>query len=171
MPYDVIMVVHPQAAEQLADNFFHVASLGYQRIQVNFALGPVWTLDQQRAFARELHTIGNEIKRGAGITMVNLENRPLPIRLNAEITVDWDGTIYGGNAFLHETEHKGKFVMGHLDDLGGFDRYWLDAPSNEHLLAWSYAPDVTQNNLAVGRIMTSFMRWMQEERVTSAWEG
>jgi hypothetical protein len=172
--HDVIMVVHPQAAERLSKSFFHVAGLGFRRIQVNFALGPVWTVDQQRAFARELHAIGAELRRravaGAPVTMVNLENGPLPIRLNAEITVDFDGTVYGGNAFLHETEHKQKFVMGHLDDLAGFDRYWLDAPSNDELLAWSYPADVTRNNLAVGGIMTSFLRWMQAP-VTSASAG
>ena len=86
----------------------------------------------------------------------------MPIRLNGEITVDWDGTIYGGNAFLHETEHKQKFVIGHLDDLASFDRYWLDSPTNDYLLDWSYPPDVTKNNLDVGRIFKSFHQWMMK---------
>jgi len=96
--------------------------------------------------------------------MINLESAPMPVRLNGEVTVDFDGTLYGGNGFLHETEHKSKFVVGHLDDLHGFDRYWLDQPSNEYLLAYSYAPDVTQNNLGVGRLMASFCRWLRRER-------
>jgi hypothetical protein len=75
--------------------------------------------------------------------------------------VDWDGTIYGGNAFLHETEHKQKFVIGQLDDLGSFDRYWMNAPTNDYLLDWSYPPDITTNNLQMGAIMTSFIKWMQ----------
>ena len=68
--------------------------------------------------------------------MVNLESEPMPVRLNGEVTVDWDGTVFGGNAFLHETEHKQKFVVGHLDDLHGFDRYWMDALPNDFLLEW-----------------------------------
>lgn len=85
----------------------------------------------------------------------------MPVRLNGEITVDWDGSIYGGNGFLHETEHKEKFRVGHLDDLHGFDRYWLDAPDNDFLLKWSYPEDVTANNLALGRVMTSFVTWLR----------
>mgnify|MGYP006961370515 FL=1 len=94
--------------------------------------------------------------------LVNLENRPMPMRLNGEVTVDWDGTIYAGNAFLHETEHKDRFRVGHLDDRGGFDRYWMDGPSNDFLLQYSYPPDITANNLKTGAILTSFLRYMYE---------
>lgn len=165
LAYDVIMVVHPKDVEKTAANFFHIADLGFRRIQLNFGLGVIWSADQQRRFASELHEIGRELRRrwagGDPLVMVNLENLPMPMRLNGEITVDYDGTIYGGNGFLHESVHKGRFAVGHLDDLGGFDRYWLDAPSNDYLLEWTYPPDVTANNLAVGRIMTSFVRWMR----------
>ena len=66
----------------------------------------------------------------------------MPIRLNGEVTVDWDGTVYGGNAFLHETEHKQKFVTGHLDDLRNLAATgWMDpatttcstGPTRRHL--------------------------------------
>ena len=165
LAHDVIMVVHPEAVEAMPESFFHIADLGFERVQINFGLGYVWTETQKKSFAAGLHRIGKELRRrwaaGSDLVMVNLEGRPLPIRLNAEITVDWDGTIYGGNAFLHETEHKKKFVIGHLDDMGSFDRYWMDAPTNAFLLDWSYPPDVTANNLKVGAIMTSFIKWMQ----------
>jgi pyruvate-formate lyase-activating enzyme len=169
LAYDVIMVVHPEAVDQMPESFFHIADLGFERIQINFGLGYIWTDVQKTSFASGLHRIGQELRRrwqdGSTLVMVNLEGRPLPIRLNAEITVDWDGVIYGGNSFLHETEHKPKFVIGHLDDLGSFDRYWMDAPSNSYLLDWSYPPDVTSNNLSVGAIMTSFIKWMQADGV------
>jgi uncharacterized Fe-S cluster-containing radical SAM superfamily protein len=167
LPYDVIMVVHPQNVNRITENFFHIASLGFRRIQVNFALGSMWTADQQRSYAKGLFEIGRSLRsrwaQGDDLVFVNLEGRPMPIRLNGEVTVDWDGTLYGGNAFLHETEHKERFRLGHLDDLGGFDRYWLDGPTNETLLAWSYPDRVTANNLKVGAIFTSFHRWMQTE--------
>jgi radical SAM superfamily enzyme YgiQ (UPF0313 family) len=168
-PYDVIMVVHPKNVDRMPANFFHIAGLGFQRIQINFALGSRWTPEEKASFAAGLHEIGGELRRrwqhGDPLMMVNLEGKPMPIRLNGEVTVDWDGTIYGGNAFLHETEHKERFVVGHLDEARCFDRYWMDAPSNDFLLQWSYEPDVTKNNLAVGRIMTSFMAWMQRKHI------
>ena|GEM_PF-834953 len=169
LPYDVIMVVHPEAVDDMPQSFFHIADLGFHRVQINFGLGYIWTEQQKQSFADGLHKIGQELRRrwasGSELVMVNLQGRPLPIRLNAEITVDWDGQIYGGNAFLHETEHKQKFVIGHLSDLGSLDRYWMDAPTNEYLLDWSYPPDVTANNLKVGAIMTSFIKWMQRSGI------
>jgi len=165
LPYEVIMVVHPRNAHLLAGSFFHIASLGFERIQINHALGMRWSSAHKTAFAQQLFEIGNELKarraRGSRLVLVNAESRALPVRLNGEITLDWDGTLYGGNGFLHETEHKEKFRVGHLDDLGGFDRYWLDRPSNEYLLEWSYPPEITANNLAVGRIMASFAGWLR----------
>jgi len=169
LPYDVIMVVHPKNVDRMPVNFFHIAGLGFTRVQINFALGSKWTAEEKSTFASGLHAIGVELRRrwsaGDPLMMVNLEGRPMPIRLNGEVTVDWDGTIYGGNAFLHETEHKEKFVVGHLDEARCFDRYWMDAPSNDFLLEWSYKTDVTKNNLSVGRIMTSFMAWMQKQPI------
>jgi MoaA/NifB/PqqE/SkfB family radical SAM enzyme len=166
LPYDVIMVVHPKNVDKMADNFFHIAGLGFARVQINFTLGARWSAEEQRAFAAGLAAVAAGIaeRRAAGqdITMINLENRPMPVRLNGEITVDHDGQIYGGNAFLHETEHKHKLRVGHLDEASSFDRLWMDAPDNEALLAWSYPPDITENNLQVGKIMHRFLVWMAQ---------
>ncbi len=163
--HEVIMVVHPEAAPRMPDNFFHVVDLGFPRVQINFGLGFRWTTEQMRTFASGLQAIGAELRRrwaeGEDVMLINLEGAPMPVRLNGEVTVDWDGTVYGGNGFLHETKHKDRFVVGHLDDLGGFDRYWLDTPDNGYLLAWSYPEDVTANNRKVGAIMASFIRHMR----------
>ena len=169
LEHEVIMVVHPENVERMPDNFRHIANLGFERIQINFGLGYLWTKGQQQRFASGLNEIGQWLRQrwgnGQPTMLINLESKPMPMRLNGEITVDWDGTLYGGNAFLHETEHKSRFVIGHLDDHTNFMRHWLDAPDNDYLLKWSYPPDVTQNNLSVGGIMTSFTRWMQSQGV------
>ncbi len=166
LPYDVIMVSHPLNVHRLAHNFFHIANLGFERIQINFALGQIWTAEHKKMFAQQLHAIGLELRerqgRGDRTVLVNLENRPMPVRLNGEITVDWDGTVYGGNGFLSETEHKERFVLGHLRDLASFDRYWLDTFPNSYLLQWSYPPEIMKNNLQVGAILTSFLKWMYQ---------
>ncbi|MBK7758112.1 MAG: hypothetical protein IPI35_17295 [Deltaproteobacteria bacterium] len=165
--YDVIMVVHPHQVHKLAHNYLHIVSLGFRRVQINFALGKVWTQAQQKTLAAELFALAQALKereaQGDPVVLVNAENAPMPMRLNNEITVDWDGTIYGGNAFLHETEHKHKFRRGHLDDLCSFDRYWMDAPPNAELVRWSYEPEVTENNLKVGAVVTGFLRWVRGE--------
>ncbi|MDP2308394.1 MAG: hypothetical protein Q8P18_20415 [Pseudomonadota bacterium] len=159
MVYDVIMVVHPAHVHKLAANYLHIVDLGFTRVQINFALGKQWTVEQRRTLAAQLFALAGALKGRPDVTLVNAENAPMPMRLNAEPTVDWDGTVYGGNAFLHETEHKDHFRLGHLDDLRAFDRYWMDAPPNADLVAWSYPPEVTANNLKVGAILTDFLRW------------
>jgi MoaA/NifB/PqqE/SkfB family radical SAM enzyme len=157
--HDVIMVVHPQEIGRLAANYLHVADLGFTRVQINFALGKTWSDAHRKTLAEQLFALAGELRRRPHVTLINAEQPPMPIRLNAEITVDWDGTVYGGNAFLHETEHKSRFRLGHLDDRHAFDRYWMDAPPNAELLGWSYPEDVTRNNLKVGAIMTDFLKW------------
>ncbi|MFZ5480005.1 MAG: radical SAM protein [Myxococcota bacterium] len=163
LAHDVIMVVHPTDVDRLAHNYLHVCDLGFTRVQINFALGRGWTEAQRRTFAEQLFVLAGALRERPHVTLVNAENAPMPMRLNAEITVDWDGTVYGGNAFLHETEHKDRFRLGHLDDRHGFDRYWMDAPPNSQLVAWSYPPEVTRNNLKVGAILTDFLKWYRRE--------
>ena len=143
--------------------------MGFRRIQINFALCFRWKEPQKQAFANGLMKIGKELRKrwaaGEQLDMVNLDGKPMKMRLNAEITVDWDGTVYGGNGFLHETEHKEKFRIGHLDDMQSFDSYRINMPTNDFLLDWSYPDPTTENNLAVGAIYTSWIRWMQQQPV------
>lgn len=161
----VIMVVHPTDVDAMPRNFVHIANLGFRRIQINNMLGRAWTRPQQESFARGLHQIGrfmlDEARAGRPVDLVNMGHSPVAMRLNGEVTVDWDGTIYGGNQFLHETEHKDLFVVGHLDDATNIDRYWIDATDNNFLLDWAYKPHITSNNVEVGKIMASFIRWMK----------
>jgi hypothetical protein len=166
--HEVIMVAPPVTAGRLYRNFFHVVDCGYEQVQINVGLGMKWSEGARQTFAAQLMEIGAELRRrwarGERVVLTNLlAQNPMAMRLNGEVTVDWDGTIYGGNAFLHETEHKKRFVTGHLDDLCSFDRYRMDRPDNAFLLEWSYTPDVTENNLLMGRVFGSFLRWMQEQ--------
>ena len=165
LAHEVIMVVQPATLGRLRESFFHIMDLGFDRVQINFALGEIWSQSRKQQFAEQLHDIGLELKRrwsqGQPGTLVNLDHPPMPVRLNAEIHIDYDGTVYGSNGFLNETKDKHRFVLGHLDDLRIFDRYWMDAPSNSYLLEWTYPQKITRNNVAMGKIMASFVRWMQ----------
>lgn len=169
--HDVIMVVHPETAPLLAANFAHIAGLGFRRIQINPALGKRWSNEAKASLAAELHQLAGFLAERPDITLVNAEHPPMPMRLNGEITVDWDGTVFAGNAFLHETENKQHFRRGHLDDLHNFDRYWMDAPSNQELLDWSYPRDITANNLGVAAILTDFLKWVRPSLVARGQGG
>ena len=163
----VIMVVHPVNVENLAANFFHIADLGYRHIQINNMLGREWNPDQKKVWAEQLFEIGRELTRrwdaGEQLEFINMRHRPMAMRLNGEVTVDHDGTVYGGNGFLHETEHKATFAMAHLDDHTNIDRYWMQITNNDFLLEWSYKAQITANNLEVGKVMASFCRWLKSK--------
>ena len=171
LAYDVIMVVHPEHVDRVADNYLHIVDLGFLRVQINFALGKMWSPAHRQVLAAQLFRLAGELRRRPEVVLVNAENPPMPVRLNGEITVDWDGSVYGGNAFLHETEHKARFRRGHLDDLLHFDRYWMDAPSNTELMAWSYPAAMTANNLKVGAVMSDFLRWWRSDRGVGQTDG
>lgn len=164
LKHDVIMVVQPRSVSRLCRNFFHIADLGFRRIQVNVALGIRWPTTAQSALAEQLFEISAELtaraERGEPITLINAENGPLPVRLNGEVHVDFDGTVYNSNGFLNETDKKAEFAQGHLRDLCGFDRYWVDSPDNQFLLDRTYPAEITENNLKMGRIMSSFVKWV-----------
>jgi radical SAM superfamily enzyme YgiQ (UPF0313 family) len=169
IPYDVIMVVHPGNSAHVEEGFFHIAELGFRRIQINVGLGFTWSAKQKRAFASGLMAVGQRlVALGPDRPrLVNLDNPESKMLLNGEVTVDWDGTVFGGNGFLHETHNKADYVVGHLDDLANFDRYVLDALTQEQLLEWGYPPKITANNQAVGAILQSFLRWLGPQVATN----
>ena len=164
---DVIMVVPPKQLPKLSANFILIANQNWKRIQVNYALGMIWTEKDKKLFAQELMKIGTFLKErwaeNDSISFINLESDPINMRLNGEITVDWDGTLHSGNAFLLKGRKAGELILGDVDDLKNFDRYWLDVVDNDVLLDSTYSPAVTANNLEVGKIFNSFIKWMRSK--------
>ena len=165
------MVVHPTNANHFAKNFQHIASLGWKNIHAMFGQGFLWSKDQMKDFSQSLLQLETFLRErwlhGDEVRLSNLENDPMTMRLNGEVTVDWDGVIHAGNAFLQETPKSAQLILGHLDDVQGFDRYWLDMPENDVLLDCTYGQEITENNLAVGKIYTSFLRWMRKQGLPS----
>ena len=172
--YDVIMVVPPKMISKLSDNFIHIAQQGWRRIQINYALGMMWTKEEKQIFANELMKIGVFLRErwteGDFVSLINLESDPMNMRLNGEITIDWDGTIHNGNAFLLKGRKAGELLLGQVDDLCNFDRYWLDVVDNDTLLDSTYSPEITKNNLEVGKILISFIKWMRKHGIANQQE-
>ena len=170
--HDVIQVVHPSNAAQADENFSHLISLGYRRIQLNYALGSRWSEAASQDFAAALHRLGHDLRRrwaaGEQVEMVNLQETRMRVRTNREVTVDWDGTVMSSNGFLYVPDNRSHYVVGHLDDQQSFDRYVMDGPSDAALLSWWYPQDITRNNQGVGAILMSFVRWMTDQTAPAA---
>jgi len=166
IPNDAIMVVNPDTVGRLLESFSHVADLGYRRVQVNPALGVVWSEKAKKQLAAQLHGIEKKFFRRTvkpgGLEFVDLWSFRRPMLLNCELTVDYDGTVYFGNGFLVRTSTPGAFTAGRLEDMEGFDSYYVRRPDNDYLLEHSYPRAITENNLQVGRILGSFVRHVRE---------
>ena len=89
----------------------------------------------------------------------------MAMRLNGEITVDYDGVVHAGNAFLQQGIGSERLILGQLEEFCNFDRYWLDAPDNDVLIACTFPEDIRDNNTAVGNIFSSFIRWMRKSGI------
>jgi len=166
IPHEVIMVVTPSTVQSLSASFDHVASLGFQKIQVNHALAVTWRREHKEAFARELSAIeqahySDSIGQN-GAELIDLRTFRRPMLLNGEITVDHDGTIYYGNGFLVRTADASRFRTGHLDDLENMDAYLMRRRGNDFLIEHTYPAEMARNNHEVGRIFGSFVQHMRK---------
>ena len=164
LEHEVIQVVHPKNADRMAASFRHIVGLGYRQIQLNYALGTRWDEPAVRLFADGLMEIGRELaereRAGDRVELVNLSETMLPVRGNLEVTVDWDGTVFGTSAFLYIPKYREEFRLGHLDDGASFRRYVHDGLQMDHLLAHWYREGMADNNRSVGAVLMSFVRWM-----------
>jgi uncharacterized radical SAM superfamily Fe-S cluster-containing enzyme len=163
--HSAIMVVPPAATGQMVANFQHLVDLGFESIQLNYAIGAPWEASECRAFADGLHGISGILERawsgGRPIQLVNLQETVRRVRNNLHVTVDHDGRIYGGNAFLFQAAEREAFVLGHLQDNHGWHRYMVDGKTDEEVFAhWKRRASV-QVTQRIGAVEADFVRWMQ----------
>jgi sulfatase maturation enzyme AslB (radical SAM superfamily) len=162
--HDVIQVVHPTSAHRTHENFMHIVALGFDTIQLNYAMGTLWKEEATNLFAESLKKLGGELqklwKNGQNIRLVNQYESKKRIRTNREITVDWDGTILLGNHFLFAPETREGLKVGCLDDIRGFSYYKMRKLNESELLKNWYPEEIQQNNVRVGAILQSFAHWM-----------
>lgn len=165
LPHDVIAVVHPDDVGQMADNFRHIVDMGYRRVQLNYAIGAVWSEAAREMWAAGLFEVGRELEarwaRGEDVVLVNLLETVKTYRANLHPTVDWDGAIYGGNGFLYLERQREGFRLGHVDDGAPYHRYVVDGLGEADFFAnWTWKGSA-DNNRSVGAVLASFVRWMR----------
>ena len=163
--YRVIMVITPDSVGQMAESFAHVLSLGARCIQLNYAIGIPWDQDACAAYAKGLQAIGAQIEsvweNGGSLSIINLQELATAVRNNLHVTVDFDGTIYGGNAFLVQAAHRERFALGHVDDGHGWQRDMADGKTDADIFALWRRRASLANTRRVGNVEASFVRFMQ----------
>jgi sulfatase maturation enzyme AslB (radical SAM superfamily) len=163
--YGVIMVVAPKRVERMAANFFHLMDLGVRQIQLNYAIGTSWDLEACEHYADAWATIAERLEAhwaaGGTLDVVNLRERVASVRNNLHMTVDFDGTIYGGNNFLFQKTNREEFALGHLDDRRAWHRYMVDGRSDADVFNNWKRPASADEAFRVGSVHASFVRHMQ----------
>jgi len=165
LDYRLIMVVSPSTVAQMVDNFEHLVGLGARCIQLNYAIGIPWDVAASEQYAAGLACIGERVEAlwasGHLLDWVNLREAPVSVRNNLHVTVDFDGTVYGGNAFLVQASGREKFRLGNLDEHHGWHRYMVDGKSDADVFSnWKRRASVEETT-RVGAVEASYVRWMQ----------
>ena len=170
LDYYVIMVVSPDRVERLRQDYFHLASLGHRKIQINYALGVEWTQQQMLSFLRQLERLRRDSPGGAQCVNL-LYTRREPVVLNSELTADCDGLLLRETGTCLEEDFKRmreRFCAGNIFSPGAdmtalaFSRF-----DNFRLLAKAYGEEKPQlrrvilNNLKMGRLLE---KWNAKHR-------
>ena len=160
LSHEVICVVHPSNVSQLVDNVQHIWDMGYTHVQLNYAIGAVWDAAATEHWLRALKQLGTQLQArwaaGASVTLSNVTETRKRVRSNLHITVDWDGHVYGSNAFLYLEQERARFHLGHLDDGHSYTRYLCSGLGDEAIkAAWRWKGSHS-SNAQVGAILNQF---------------
>ncbi len=88
-----IMVVTPESVRDMVRNFQTLVGYGFSQVQVNYALGRIWEDEKWSLFLEGMRKIAEHYS-GNEDSFLNFTERLEPVVLNAEVTVDCDGTIF-----------------------------------------------------------------------------
>lgn len=115
----VSMVVSPKTVDKLFENFQHIANLGFKNIFIMTACGVHWskrdimTLKKNLALIKKKYL--NDFKSGK-INFLNIEDWLSPFRMNTELAIDIDGTIFSAcvGYLVHDEKLKDDFILGNV---------------------------------------------------------
>ncbi len=156
--YQVILVAMPERVERICEEFLYLAGLGHKKIQVNYALGRFWNVEQAEKLEAQLKRV-SELAAGLGVEFVNATAlRREPVVLNSELTMDCDGGLFRETGICLEEDFKAaksRFYVAPVQEARLFDSYGATQFDNLWLLARAYGGNnrlrkILLNNLELG---------------------
>lgn len=160
----VVLVATTGNVHMLKSSFDHIVSLGVDNIDINYAIGEIWSEESIRMFFSQMDEIldhyDEKLSKGE-ITIGNMGKRSEPAVLNTEFMVDTDGSIRLLNEFLFKSDYKGKSpydfgdVMARRDlpDAGRFKVYY----SIIEMFGSDLMP-LIRNNINMGMIAKKYFK-------------
>lgn len=159
----VIMICHPEDAQNLHRNFSHLVALGVRDIQINYAMGMGrWDDERMAVFMRQLESIAEEFFGVDNTMKIHLENMKWKERIYPycnEICMDYDGSLYGTNIFLSTAREQKKVYMGKVKESSKtFDEYQLERLPRTQIGKTLFAPHVYNSDMKMAKMMQHFVR-------------
>lgn len=170
IPFYTISVVTPETVHELYDNFVNLIKIGSRRIQINYSLGFYWRPAETKKLMEQFGKIMAFAERNKelGIGLVNAQKtRKEPVVLNAELSVDCDGTIYLESGICLEQDFqkmKNKFGVVDIKSASNINKLSSTRFGNFYRLVSEYSehkPEfrkVVLNNIELGNLMGRIMK-------------
>lgn len=163
----------PAAADQLEVRYQWARTHEIPELQLNYAMGMWWSLEQEAAYLRGLQRVlRHHASDPGGMRLYNWRSDAEPVMLSEDLIVDVDGTLYqDGAIFLERSlpELKGSHRRGHLDDgFTDFDtKRWTLRELHDQALS-CYAPDskkwaIIEQNIMLGTAVDFVIHYVRKD--------
>lgn len=158
----IISVVTPGGVDNLFSNFMHIIGLGIRRIQINYALGILWTPQAVGKLFAQIENILDFVSKHPDLRIELINLTPLrrePAVLNTQLTADCNGDIFYETGICLEEdflEMKNNFFAGNVGKDRNINFFTPTRTFSFYLLSNVYAAkkkyfrDIILNNIQVG---------------------
>jgi sulfatase maturation enzyme AslB (radical SAM superfamily) len=157
--YFVNMLVTPDNADKMVDDFKYIASLGASRIQVCYQSGVSWDFEHLNLLLGGFSKIINFASENKVIFM-NIGNDCEPVMLSSEIIVDIDGKIFHDIAIFHERvfpQFRRKLKIGNVFSIRSLDEMYFTKKQIYKKLVGCYRLNNTKKDIIVNNIQTGLV--------------
>ena len=165
--YYSISVVMPDTVDFMLDNFKYIVGLGFKSLQINYSLGVFWDKTSEKTFFKQTGDIIKYIKQIGGVEFINFTStRKEPVVLNAELTLDCNGSIYLESGICLEEDFrkmKKNFLVAGLKNAKSINFYRSSSFENFYRLSKVYGAANPQfrkiilNNIILGEKYNRFL--------------
>ncbi len=168
------MVVSPFTVDKLVHNFKHlVLNLKFSKLFLMTACGYLWPKDKLLSLKKELISLAPFIIyliKEKKFTFLNLTEWLDPLRMNTEVSVDADGTIYPAciSYLIFNQKVKEKLILGNIfQENINIDTLEKDRLRNTKAMEIIFSENKIFRNLAsnieAGKIMANFVRALRKK--------
>ncbi len=169
----VSMVISPQTCANVYENYLHLAKLGFKKIFMMVANCVYWPTEGLATLRDQLAIIRHDypsILLEYPHLLLNLRDWVTPMRMNTELSVDVDGSVYSAcvGYLAKDPKVKKRWTLANIDNVEhAIDHYEPLRLSNEEgmdiVFTESEAYGTLSSCIQAGNIMADFVARLRDE--------